>query len=104
MISITQPAAKWYINELDLSEGDAVRFYARYGGHGGLHRGFSLGLAIERPKNPFFHTEASGISFFVEESDAWYFEGYDFHIKYKRKYDEIEFSFEPKENANSNDS
>ncbi|SDM46176.1 HesB/YadR/YfhF family protein [Sediminibacillus halophilus] len=103
MISITQPAAKWYIKELDLSDGDAVRFYARYGGHGGLHRGFSLALAIEQPKDPVFHTESLGITFFVEESDAWYFEGYNLHIKYKRKHEEVEFSFEPTENANSND-
>ncbi|WP_053217867.1 HesB/YadR/YfhF family protein [Virgibacillus senegalensis] len=100
MISITQPAAKWYINELDLAEGAAVRFYARYGGHGGVHRGFSLALSIEQPNNPAFSTEASGITFYVEESDAWYFEGHDFHIKYKRKYDEVEFVFVPSGPAN----
>ncbi|WP_077623637.1 HesB/YadR/YfhF family protein [Sediminibacillus massiliensis] len=97
--SITKPAAQWYINEMDLTNGDYVRFFARYGGHGDIHRGFSLAVSLDEPNDPAFQAEVLGVTFFVEQSDAWYFNDYDFHIKYKRKYDEIEYVFEKRDTA-----
>ncbi|MBM7572615.1 HesB/YadR/YfhF family protein [Aquibacillus albus] len=93
-ISITQPAAKWYIDEMDLKEGDFVRFFVRYGGHGGVHKGFSLALSNDQPNDPAMQTEALGITFYVENSDIWYFDGMDFHMKYSRKFDEVEYVIE----------
>ncbi|SFL68437.1 Uncharacterized protein YneR [Gracilibacillus orientalis] len=90
-MSITKPAAKWFIRELDLIEGDAIRFFARYGGFGGVHKGFSLALDNVEPNNPGAEVTEEGIHFFVEESDIWYFDEKNFHIKYSRKYDEIEY-------------
>ncbi|CQR46009.1 Iron-sulphur cluster biosynthesis [Paraliobacillus sp. PM-2] len=91
-LSITQPAVKWFINEMDLKEGDFVRFFVRYGGHGGIHKGFSLGISTnDTPNDPALRTTGNGITFFVEKSDAWYFDGMNFHIKYTRKFDDIDF-------------
>ncbi|MDL4841028.1 HesB/YadR/YfhF family protein [Aquibacillus rhizosphaerae] len=90
-MSITQPAVKWYIDEMNLKEGDYVRFFVRYGGYGGIHKGFSLALANDKPNDPAIQTEEQGITFYVENSDLWYFDGMDFHIKYSRKLDEIEY-------------
>ncbi|MFB1049780.1 HesB/YadR/YfhF family protein [Paraliobacillus sp. JSM ZJ581] len=91
-LSITQPAVTWFINELNLKEHDYVRFFARYGGHGGIHKGFSLGMSTnDIPNDPAMLVTKSGITFFVEKSDAWYFDGMNFHIKYARKYNEIDF-------------
>ncbi|WP_018931791.1 HesB/YadR/YfhF family protein [Gracilibacillus lacisalsi] len=93
-MSITKPAAKWFIKELDLEEGDAIRFLARYGGFGGVHKGFSLALEKAVSNNPGAEVTEEGIRFFVEESDIWYFDNKNFHIKYSRKYDEIEYVIE----------
>ncbi|MFC4386311.1 HesB/YadR/YfhF family protein [Gracilibacillus marinus] len=90
-ISITKPAAKWFVNELHLEEHDAIRFFARYGGFGGVHKGFSLALEKTEPNDPGMQVVEEGIVFFVEQSDMWYFDNKDFHIKYSRKYDEIEY-------------
>ncbi len=91
-ISITQPAVTWFIRELDLKEGDYVRFFARYGGHGGVHKGFSLGMSTnDIPNDPELILTENGITFFVEKSDAWYLDGMNLHIKYSRKFDEIDF-------------
>lgn len=90
-MSITKPAAKWFIEELHLTEGEAVRFFARYGGFGGVHKGFSLALEKNTPNNPGAEVTDEGITFFVEDSDLWYFDNKDFHIKYSRKFDEIEY-------------
>lgn len=97
-LSITQPAVNWFIHELDLSEGDCVRFFARYGGHGGVHKGFSLGISNhDTPNDPAMKVMEQGITFFVEKSDAWYFDGMDFHIKYRRKFDDIDFIIKQEE-------
>ncbi|GAA0309547.1 uncharacterized protein YneR [Gracilibacillus halotolerans] len=93
-ISISNPAIKWFQRELGLNEGDSVRFYARYGGFGGVHKGFSLAMEIMEPVNPGAEIIENGIRFFVEESDLWYFDEKDFRIKYSRKFDEIEFIVE----------
>ncbi|UOQ87486.1 HesB/YadR/YfhF family protein [Gracilibacillus salinarum] len=93
-MSITKPAAKWFINELELTEGDSIRFFARYGGFGGVHKGFSLALEKAEPNNLGAEITEEGIQFFVEESDIWYFDQKNLHIKYSRKYDEIEYIVE----------
>ncbi|WP_130859409.1 HesB/YadR/YfhF family protein [Gracilibacillus phocaeensis] len=93
-MSITKPAAKWFIRELNLEEGEAVRFFARYGGFGGVHKGFSLALDKANPHNIGAEVTEEGILFFVEDSDLWYFDQMDFHIKYSRKFDEIEYVIE----------
>ncbi|UFT99193.1 HesB/YadR/YfhF family protein [Radiobacillus kanasensis] len=94
-MTITQPAAQWYIREMDLEEGDYVRFYVRYGGNGGIYSGFSLAISNDSPNDVSMQTEELGITFYVEKSDAWYFKEHDFHIKYSRKYDEIEYQMDP---------
>lgn len=93
-ITITKPAIKWFQKEIGLKEGDSIRFYARYGGFGGVHKGFSLAMEKMDPVNPGAETVENGIRFFVEESDIWYFDGKDLRIKYSRKFDEIEFIVE----------
>lgn len=93
-MSITQPAAKWFIEEMDLQDGDFVRFFVRYGGHGGIHKGFSLALSNDKPNDPAIQTEALGVTFYVENSDIWYLDGMDFHIKYSRKLGEVDYVIE----------
>ncbi|SHM71085.1 HesB/YadR/YfhF family protein [Gracilibacillus kekensis] len=93
-MSITKPAVKWFINELDLKEQDSIRFFARYGGFGGVHKGFSLALEKVEPNSPGAEVTEEGIRFFVEESDLWYFDNMNFHIKYSRNMEEIEYIIE----------
>ncbi|MCZ0704374.1 uncharacterized protein YneR [Natronobacillus azotifigens] len=93
-ISITQPAFKWLTEEMDVTNGDSIRFFVRYGGQG-AQSGFSLGLSRnDVPFEPYSKTEMNGITFFVEKKDAWYFDERDLQVKYSRKKDEIEFIVE----------
>ncbi|MFJ6412758.1 hypothetical protein CHI12_05540 [Terribacillus saccharophilus] len=94
-ISITKPASNWFVQEMDLEPGSAVRFYVRYGGIGGIKEGFSLGITAEQPNDPITTEEVQGITFFVERSDAWYFEGVDLSVKYSRKWDDIQYEYPP---------
>lgn len=71
-IQVTEPAAQWYIKELGLKRGDSIRFFVRYSSGGGLHPGFSLGIAVEPPQHPVLQHEAAGITFYMEDQDYWY--------------------------------
>ncbi|MEC0240420.1 hypothetical protein P4H66_11210 [Paenibacillus dokdonensis] len=93
-LRISNDAAKWYIKELGLQNGSALRFFPRYSSGGGLHPGFSLGISVEDPERPLLKEELEGIIFFMEEQDAWYLRGYDLVVRYLESQDDIEYIYE----------
>ncbi|GIP27269.1 hypothetical protein J23TS9_23990 [Paenibacillus sp. J23TS9] len=93
-LRISNDAAKWYIKELGLQNGSALRFFPRYSSGGGLHPGFSLGISVEDPERPLLKEELEGIIFFMEEQDGWYLRGYDLVVRYLESQDDIEYIYE----------
>ena len=92
-IQIHSKAAAWYKTELDLAEGQYVRFFARYGGTSTIQSGFSLGISTEEPVDVGALTEQDGISFYIEEKDLWYFDGRDLSIEWNEDRNEPVFHF-----------
>lgn len=95
-MEISQAAAAWFKRELDLKNGDYIRLFPRYSSGGGLHPGFSLGIATEAPGRPAIQVKQDDIVFYMEEQDLWYMEGYDLSIVYSESEDDIEYKYEPK--------
>ncbi|CAH0190984.1 hypothetical protein SRABI84_01659 [Peribacillus simplex] len=93
-LTISDQAAKWYIDELGLQEGTHLRFYVRYGGHSTVQSGFSLGILPEEPETAAVVTTMNEINFYVEEKDLWYFDGHDLLITFNEKLTEPEFHYE----------
>lgn len=93
-IFISDEAVRWYKEELELTGPTNVRFHVRYGGVGGNVPGFSLGLAIEAPSQIHTSVEADFITFYIEESDAWYFENKNLVIKLDEGLNEPQFTYE----------
>ncbi|MFE4075903.1 HesB/YadR/YfhF family protein [Peribacillus sp. YIM B13477] len=93
-LTISDQAAKWYIDELGLQEGSHLRFYVRYDGHSTVQSGFSLGIMQEEPENAAAATTMNEINFYVEEKDLWYFDGHDLLITFNEKLTEPEFQYE----------
>lgn len=93
-IIISEEAAHWYKEELDLTESAYVRFYVRYGGVGGNVPGFSIGLANEPPTQMHTSVKVNHITFYIEEQDAWYFEGKDLIITFNEQLNEPQFTYE----------
>lgn len=91
-LQMSKKAAQWYKNELDLKEYTSLRFYVRYG-FGGHIPGFSLGVKKESPEDVFASTDSEGITFFVANKDAWYFEGFDLHVSLNDTMQEPEFEY-----------
>lgn len=85
-IMITKKAFDWYKQELGLKPGDAIRFFARYGGFSTVQKGFSLGMEKDEPAGgPAAQTTVDGVTFFVEDSDQWYFDGRDLTVDLDEK-------------------
>ena len=76
-ITIIDDAAAWYENEMDLSTGGYLRFFARYGGFSTVQQGFSLGVSKDEPDHIGVKTEKNGVTYYIEEKDIWYFDGHD---------------------------
>lgn len=90
-IGLDKDALDWFKRELGLKQGDAVRFFARYGGETTIHPGFSLGVSVEPPVKIGVSTEIDGILFFVENEDQWYLDGQDLMVLFDEPDDSIAY-------------
>ncbi|MGM8366534.1 HesB/YadR/YfhF family protein [Virgibacillus sp. W0181] len=93
-INVTDQAAKWYKNELSINSSKYLRFFVRYGGYGGLVPGFSLGVEMEKPNEIHTSTTVEDIIFYIEEADAWYFDGKNLTITMDETYEEPKLSYQ----------
>ncbi|WP_217585511.1 HesB/YadR/YfhF family protein [Lentibacillus saliphilus] len=91
-ITLTPSAANWYREDFDATETTAIRFFPRYG-FGGRIPGFSLGVKQATPVDVFTSTEVDGMLFFIEESDAWYFEGVELHVSFDEHVQAPQFNY-----------
>src|SRR5690625_372386 len=93
-LKINNQAADWYKNELKEVKTNYVRFFPRYGGVGGLIPGFSIGINFDEPENILASFEAKGITFYIEQSDAWYCDGKtELNIEFDEKMKEPQFNY-----------
>lgn len=75
-LNMTNEAANWYIKEMHLSEGDTVKFFGKVYGV----NGFSIALAVMEPSRPEAELTVDGVTFYIERSDAWFFEGKNLEV------------------------
>ncbi|WP_163538664.1 HesB/YadR/YfhF family protein [Gracilibacillus sp. YIM 98692] len=93
-IKISDQALSWFKDEVELKEGDTVKFQAKYGGYSPIHEGFSLAFQInEKPDELFTKTEKDGITFFIDTTDAWYFKGYDLIVQFNEELEEVAYDY-----------
>lgn len=93
-IQISNKAAFWYKEELNLINGDYVRFFVRYGGCSTVQSGFSLGISTEEPLEIGIQTVQDGITFYIEEKDLWYFDEHSLIVKYNPELNEPAFYYQ----------
>ncbi|KMY53860.1 hypothetical protein AC623_07650 [Bacillus sp. FJAT-27231] len=92
-IQVGEKARAWFKNEMDVNQGDYVRFFVRYGGSSPLHEGFSLGVSKDEPMEIGVKSELDGAVYFIEQKDLWYFDGHDLRVNYNEKLDEPEYEY-----------
>ncbi|MFJ7727145.1 HesB/YadR/YfhF family protein [Neobacillus sp. NPDC097160] len=93
-IVISNAALKWFQDEVELKKGNKVRFYTQIYGSSPIQENFALGFTVDNePVDMSVKTEKEGITFFIEGTDLWFFNGHDLHVDYNEKKDELEFSY-----------
>ena len=92
-IIIQEQAYQWFKKEMDLEAGDAVRFYARYGGSSPFHEAFSLGMNRELPHTIGVQTKIDGVTFYIEQDDLWFFNEHSLVVSVDEKLDELHYEY-----------
>ncbi|AYU54017.1 HesB/YadR/YfhF family protein [Staphylococcus debuckii] len=91
-IEVTDKALKWFRDELDLEPGAKVNFYVQTYVHTGLHEHFTTAFKVEpHDKNASASVTVDRITFYINESDEWFFKGLDLLVDYNAETDEIEY-------------
>jgi uncharacterized protein YneR len=94
-IKISDQAAEWYVEEMDIKEGSFVRFFARYGGCSTVQKGFSLGISLEEPEAGIgAEIKKNGITYYILEKDLWYFDGHDLEVEFNQNAGEPEYLYQ----------
>lgn len=93
-IFLSKEALLWFKEEMEAEPGDAIRFFARYGGSSSIQAGFSLGVTKEQPDEVAIETEHNSVRYYIESRDKWYFLGHDLHVNVDPKLHELIYSYE----------
>lgn len=93
-LQVTPQAVRWFIDEMGLEAGDAIRFYIQlYGSSGTKHHNYSLGIMRDTPPpDASIRTEVDGLTFFFTESDKWFLEDYKMTVTVDG--DELRYEFQ----------
>lgn len=92
-IIISDEALTWFKNEMEVKNGDYIRFYARYGGSSPFHEAFSLGMNREIPHDLGVETVVEGIHFYIEKDDEWFFNEHDLYVSIHPDTDELLYDY-----------
>lgn len=93
---VTESAAKWYKQELDLKDGDFIRFFVKlYGGNPSIHPNYSLGISKEEPGDIAVCDKKAGVTFYFDEQDEWFIEQHELIVDFQNG--EIQFTFKEEE-------
>lgn len=92
-IIISDAAKLWFQTEMDVETGQAIRFFARYGGSSPLHDSFSLGMTIDQPEEPVLQTTIDGVLYYIEERDQWFLDGHDLYVSVNEKLNELKYEY-----------
>lgn len=92
-IVVSDEALAWFEREMEIESGDAIRFYARYGGSSKFHDGFSLGMNREEPSDTEVVTTINNVKFFIEKNDEWFFNNHDLHVLVDNTSDELTYEY-----------
>lgn len=92
-IKLSNEAFNWFKEEMEVENGDFIRFYARYGGSSPFHEGFSLGLNREQPHEIGIETIVENIHFYIEKSDEWFFNDHNLVVDMDQDSEELNYSY-----------
>ena len=90
-IEVTDKAFDWFKNELDVTSGDQIQFFVRYGGDSDFQEGFSIGVIKKEKDDPSVEVKKESVVFYIEKKDEWYFDNKDFLVEFNEDIQEIQY-------------
>ncbi|EOH96892.1 hypothetical protein UAY_02624 [Enterococcus moraviensis ATCC BAA-383] len=92
-LTITPRAQQWFKDEVGVTSDSGIRFYGKIYGKTDVHEGFSIAMSVEAPDQPLVKEVIDGVTYFIEETDDWFFKGYDLSVDYDDEKDEPKYKF-----------
>lgn len=92
-IVVAKEALIWFQEEMEVVPGDAIRFFARYGGASPLHEGFSLGVTKEEPDEVSIQVKHDDALYYIESRDLWFFVEHDLHVNIDPNLNELVYAY-----------
>ncbi|WP_086315644.1 hypothetical protein A5821_003147 [Enterococcus sp. 7F3_DIV0205] len=92
-LTITPRAQQWFKDEVGVTSDSGIRFYGKIYGKTDVHEGFSIAMSVEAPDQPLVKEVIDGITYFIEETDDWFFKGYDLLVDYDEEKEEPQYKF-----------
>lgn len=92
-IVISDEAMQWFKSDMEVMQGESIRFFARYGGSSPLHEGFSLGVTKEDPDEASVEINVDGVRYYIESRDEWYFDGHNLIVSVDEKLQELSYAY-----------
>lgn len=93
-ITVTDAAIHWFKEEVQLTDGDKVKFYVRIYGTSPIQENYSLGFSIDKDiKQDSISTEKDGLTFYVYEEDLWFFKDKNLVVDFDTSSDEVIYDY-----------
>lgn len=92
-LTITPRAQQWFKDEVGVTSDSGIRFYGKIYGKTDVHEGFSIAMSVEAPDQPLVKEVIDGVTYFIEETDDWFFKGYDLSVDYDDEKEEPKYKF-----------
>jgi|SRR5690625_3730570 len=93
-IEISEKALQWFKDEVGLEEGDKVRFFTQIYGSSPIQENYALAFTIDNDtSDAVVSTVSDGITFFINETDLWFFKEYDLYVEYNEVLDEVKYEY-----------
>ncbi|MFV0557239.1 MAG: HesB/YadR/YfhF family protein [Enterococcus sp.] len=92
-ITVSESAVNWFKAEIELTKDQGIRFFGKIYGKTQVHDGFSIGMTVDTPENVLAQEIIAELTFFIEETDEWFFKGYDLFVDYDEQLFEPSYAF-----------
>lgn len=91
---IEDKAITWFEEEVGRAEGAGIRFKAMIYGSSPVNDTFALQIEPSEPRSTLVEfTSDSGLLFFVEKSDEWFFQGHDLVVSFNEELQEPKYIY-----------
>lgn len=88
ILEVSPAAAQWYKKELHLEDGAHIKFFGKVYG---TRDGFSFTMHVMEPSNALEMINVEGINFYIEKTDAWFFDDIKLKVDLDDHYKEPTF-------------